>query len=149
VGAPGDPVEGSNVTLICGSFYSLIDYPPTWFYYDKDFYHQLKFKRTKGKVTLQTFPEILRQQPHAGSTTFCQRIKIKFYLLFISIAASDISIKLERKWDDLYFYKSQLKLHSVSLKTPYTKFKCVNDLIERETSFTIKGNYIKRQSNGR
>jgi hypothetical protein len=56
---------------------------------------------------------------------------------------------MERKWDDLYFYKSQLKLHSVSLNTPYTKFKCVNDLIERETSFTIKGIIIKRQSNGR
>lgn len=63
--------------------------------------------------------------------------------IIISIATSDISIKMERKWDDLYFYKSQLKLHSVSLNTPYTEFKCVNDLIERETSFTIKGNYKK------
>jgi hypothetical protein len=37
VGAPDDPVEGSNVTLICSSYslsstFKSID-PPTWFYY--------------------------------------------------------------------------------------------------------------------
>jgi hypothetical protein len=29
VGAPDDPVEGSNVTLTCTSYWSI----PTWFYY--------------------------------------------------------------------------------------------------------------------
>jgi hypothetical protein len=63
VGAPDDPVEGSNVTLLCTSFaitsgHDLID-PPTWFYY------------ANGNATWHEFSNATKRlkEPNAGILT--------------------------------------------------------------------------------
>ncbi|XP_046462546.1 uncharacterized protein LOC124208710 isoform X2 [Daphnia pulex] len=97
-GAPDDPVEGSNVTLICTTSAYFHNVPPSWFYYDNGHHHQ---------VTIKT----------------------------------DVQIKTEREWKDLIFYKSQLYLTNVTLKSPYTTLKCGYDTENstiKEISFAIK-----------
>jgi hypothetical protein len=44
VGAPVDPVEGSNVTLICTTSAYFHNGPPSWFYYDNGHHHQVTLK---------------------------------------------------------------------------------------------------------
>jgi hypothetical protein len=62
VGAPDDPVEGSNVTLICTSYAISSDRrailaPPTWFYY------------ANGKATWHELSEDFLKEPNAGILT--------------------------------------------------------------------------------
>jgi hypothetical protein len=69
---------------------------------------------------------------------------LRCILLSIQIESidADVQIKTEREWKDLIFYKSQLYLTSVTLKSPYTKLKCGYDTENstvKEISFTIKG----------
>jgi hypothetical protein len=78
VGAPDDPVEGSNVTLICTSFSApsaltskinpsliissaieIID-PPTWFYY------------ANWDATWHKFTKHFLKEPNAGILTLCK-----------------------------------------------------------------------------
>jgi hypothetical protein len=61
VGAPDDPLEGSNVTLICSSSvisssYDVVD-PPTWFYY------------ANGNATWHKFSNNFLKEPNAGILT--------------------------------------------------------------------------------
>jgi hypothetical protein len=53
VGAPDDPVEGSNVTLICTYYWR----PPTWFYY------------AIGNTTWHEFSKDFLKEPNAGILT--------------------------------------------------------------------------------
>jgi hypothetical protein len=61
VGAPDDPVEGSNVTLICTSYLLSSDEqpinPPTWFYY------------AIGNTTWHEFSKDFLKEPNAGILT--------------------------------------------------------------------------------
>nr|CAH0103682.1 unnamed protein product [Daphnia galeata] len=103
-GSPSNPVEGSNVTLICSTSNNVLPFMPTWKY------HGIPAERTqygysnRGPTESYKFPE--------GSQIFLQQPN------------KDIQIKTERKWSDFYFYKSQLTLHNVSLDTNYTSFGC-------------------------
>ncbi len=54
-GAPVDPVEGSNFTLICTTSAYFHNGPPAWFYYDNDRYYQVTFNEgLKLKLTLHS-----------------------------------------------------------------------------------------------
>jgi hypothetical protein len=53
VGAPDDPVEGSNVILICTSYWR----PPTWFYYEN------------GIETWHKLSKDFLKEPNAGILT--------------------------------------------------------------------------------
>jgi hypothetical protein len=61
VGAPDDPVEGSNVTLICTCFAISSNYysrdPPTWFYC------------ANGNATWHEFSKYVLKEPNAGILT--------------------------------------------------------------------------------
>jgi hypothetical protein len=60
VGAPDDPLEGSNVTLICTSYL----YPaPTWFYY------------AIGNGTWHKFSKDFLKEPNAGILTQMHTIR--------------------------------------------------------------------------
>jgi hypothetical protein len=79
VGAPDDPLEGSNVTLICSS-YSLsstlepID-PPTWFYY------------ANWNATWHEFSEDFLKEPNAGILTLLYTKRNFLLLLYFDIAS--------------------------------------------------------------
>jgi hypothetical protein len=61
VGAPDDPLEGSNVTLICTCFAISSDEqpidPPTWFYYANE------------NATWHEFSKDFFKEPNAGILT--------------------------------------------------------------------------------
>nr|CAH0106520.1 unnamed protein product [Daphnia galeata] len=115
-GSPSNPVEGSNVTLICSTSNDSNDLPfmPTWKYHGIRGRTQQAYSN-RGPPEIYRFPE--------GTQSFLEQPN------------KDIQIKTERKWSDVHFYKSRLTLHNVSLDTNYTTFGCGFD---RELSSQFK-----------
>ena len=69
-GGPEDPVEGSNVTLLCYSRGYKYPHSPNWFYQDRiGDYHQLNFanKSFKNDEKLNEMVKI-SEQPNKGLT---------------------------------------------------------------------------------
>jgi hypothetical protein len=69
-GAPGDPVEGSDVTLLCSVSYPSIKDPPEWFYYANGNYHQLTTNKTNGNATSPNYPAIEYDKSNAGKRQY-------------------------------------------------------------------------------
>jgi hypothetical protein len=140
-GAPGDPVERSDVTLLCSVSYPSIKDPPDWFYYANGNYHQLTTNKTNGNATSPNYPVIEYEKSDAG---------IRQYLRMATLTSkwttenkfTDINIKTERQQAEVIFYKSKLYVFNVTLNSPYTKLKCgygTKSSTTKEISFTIKG----------
>lgn len=132
MGAPDDPVEGSNVTLICRILFPGIRYPtpPEWEY------------QINSSAVMQTINET---NPPAGdkSHLFIGKIKMKH----LSPAGIQIETEGEKRKHDsggfkLNYYVSKLHLFNVS-KTTHTTFQCkanqFQDAIAKAISFRIKG----------
>ncbi|XP_046654208.1 vascular endothelial growth factor receptor 1-like [Daphnia pulicaria] len=122
-GAPADPVEGSDVTLICSTAYDDMPIRPMWFHHVNDNYSLFHYpEKSNSTNNLMNFSE-----KEESETLFQQR-------------KNDIQIKTESKFH--FFSKSQLHLHNVTLNTLYTKFKCKisNERLslDQKISFTVK-----------
>jgi hypothetical protein len=153
-GETSDPVEGSNVTLICNIRGSNFPYPPKWFYQNSTGnYHLLTFtNKSLERIAEATLK--ISEQPNKGLyiAKFVMQYLFKlpyfheFYLLLIKMN-TEIQIETKGSYDisqDLYVYDSSLYLKNVTLDTPYTKFKCeINDTF-KEISFAVKGKRDRR-----
>ena len=148
-GEPDDPVEGSNVTLICDFRGYKYPHSPNWFYLNSSTgeYHQLNFANASLKNDEKLNETVkISEQPKKGLTQNCNGIYIiAFDFLFISNMNADIQIETEtsydtsQDWQILHVYNITLFLKNVTLDSPYTKFKCqMNDTL-KEISFKVKG----------
>ena len=84
-GGPEEPVEGSNVTLLCDSRGYKYPYPPNWFYQNKNgYYHQLNFAKTSIRNDAKLKETIkISEQPTKGLTQNLHYDKIHLNSIFI------------------------------------------------------------------
>jgi hypothetical protein len=150
-GEPEDPMEGSNVTLLCDFHGYVYPHSPNWFYQNRNGeYHQLNFANTnfKNEAKLNEMVKI-SEQPTKGLTQTLNYVKTHLDSLFLLKCNADIQKVTEGYYDninatDAYSYKSKLLVQNITLDSPYTKFKCqINDTF-KEISFKVKGKLNRR-----
>jgi hypothetical protein len=147
-GEPEDPVEGSNVTLLCDFRGYEYPYSPNWFYLNSSGdYNQINFanKSFKKDAKLNKIIKIY-EQPTKGLTLnrpiLSQNLLNDILLPFYFKMNADIHIETEGFYDisqDFFVYNTILYLKNVTLDTPYTKFKCQINETAKEISFKVKG----------
>ena len=152
-GEPEDPVEGSNVTLLCDFRGYEYPYSPNWFYLNSSGdYHQINFanKSFKKDAKLNKIIKIY-EQPTKGLTLnhpiLSQNLLNDILLPFCFKMNADIHIETEGFYDisqDFFVYNTTLYLKNVTLDTPYTKFKCQINETAKEISFKVKGKRKRR-----
>jgi hypothetical protein len=87
-GEPEDPVEGSNVTLLCDFRGFKYPHSPNWFYLNSSTgdYHQLNFANKSFKID-EKLNEIIKisEQPIIGLTQIIRYDKIHLNSIFVSL----------------------------------------------------------------
>lgn len=143
IGDSDDPVEGSNVTLIClihtdgeinDKMRKGFPSPPEWYYRINDTGPMQIINKTnppKGKFK--------------GHLNFNDSVVVSYYRALLTSGIQmrkEYEIKLMRHLHG--FYESRLDLIDVDILNPYTNFECKSSIQKRMTeskkiSFGIKG----------
>lgn len=132
-----DPVEGSNVTLVCRSH--MMSSPPEWAYlnrYTQQLHELDETSPPEGKTSPRHNPSRRR--------IFIRKISLLDRIGCYVITGIQITTRKLKVFGQEPFYESQLRLTNITSNSK-TTFHCQSknddEILSRQISFKVNGNY--------